>query len=131
MHFSYDEQLAENMNFVETLNQIEKLLGAWPQRSLTLSGRIVSFKTLALSKIVYVASMLVVPDRILNKLESIHKNLFGRAKSRKLDTTPLLQIIQTEVIKDVDISAKIKALQLVYTTFIRRKLSSMETNSTK
>ena len=74
MHFSYNEQLAENMTFVETVNQVEKLLGVWSQRSLTLSSRIVSFKTLALSKIVYVASMVVVPERIPNKLESIHKN---------------------------------------------------------
>ena len=70
MHFSYNEQLAENI-FVETVNQGEKLLGVWSQRSLTLSGRMVSFKTLALSKIVYVASIVVVPERILNKLEKL------------------------------------------------------------
>ena len=97
MHFSYNEQLAENMNFGEVVNQVEKLLGVCSQRSLTLSGRILYFKTLALSKIVYVASIVVVPERILNKLQSIHKNFIFKGKSRKLDTVPLLQIMRTEV----------------------------------
>ena len=56
VHFSCSEQLAKNMNFVETVSKVEKLLGVWSQRSISLSGRVVSFKTLALSKIVYVAS---------------------------------------------------------------------------
>ena len=34
VHFSYNEQLAENMNFVETVNQVEKILGIWSGRSL-------------------------------------------------------------------------------------------------
>ena len=92
--FSYNEQLRKNMKFVETVNQVEKLLGVWSQRSLTLSGRILSFKTLALSKIVYVVIIVVVPERILNKLQSIHKNFIFKGKSRKLDTVPLLQIIK-------------------------------------
>ena len=40
VHFSYNRQLAGNMNFVETVNQIENLLGVMFQRRLTLSGRI-------------------------------------------------------------------------------------------
>ena len=31
MHFSYNEKLAKSMNFVETVNQVEKLLGVWSQ----------------------------------------------------------------------------------------------------
>ena len=94
VHFSYNEQLAENMNLVKTVNQVEKLLGVWSQRSITLSGRILSFKTLVLSKIVYVACMVVVPERILDKLESIHKKFIWKGKSLKLGTVQLLQIIQ-------------------------------------
>ena len=105
VHFSYNEQLAKNMNFVEAVNQVEELLGVWSQRTLTLSGRIVSFKTLALSKILFVASMVVFPERILNKLESIRKKMY--LEGEKADYT-------NEGQKDVDISAKIKALQLVW-----------------
>ena len=114
VHFSCNEQLAENTNFVETVNQVEKLLGVWSQRSLTLSGRIVSFKTLALSKIVYVASMVVVPERILNKLESIHKKFIWKGEKPKVRYSCIIADYMDGGKKDVDISTKIKALQLVW-----------------
>ena len=114
VHFSYNEQSAENMNFVEIVNQIEKLLGVWSQRSLTLSVRIVSFKALALSKIVYVASMVVVPERVLNKLESIHKNFIWKGKKPKVKHSSIITDYTDGGQKHVDISAKIKVLQLVW-----------------
>ena len=114
LHFSYNEQLAKNMNFVETVNPVEKLLGVWSQRSVTLSGRIVSFKTLALSKIVYVASIVVVPERILNRLESIHKKFIWKGKKQKVRHSSITADYMDGGQKDVDISAKIKALQLVW-----------------
>ena len=112
VHFSYNEQLAENMNFVETVNQVEKILGIWSRRSLTLSSRIVSFKALALYKIVYVASL--VPERILNKLESIHKNFIWKGKKPKIKHSSIIADYTDGGQKDVDISSKIKALQLVW-----------------
>ena len=102
------------MNFVETVNQVEKILGIWFQRSLTLSGRIVLFKALALSKIVYVASLVVVPERILNKLESIHKNFISKGKKPKIKDSSIIADYTDRGQKDVDISVKIKALQLVW-----------------
>ena len=88
------------MNFVKTVDQVEKLLEGWSQRSLTLSG-----KSKSLSKIVYIV---VIPERILNKLESIKKILIGKGKSRKLDIVPLLQIIRTEVKKTLTYLPKLK-----------------------
>ena len=114
VHFSYNEQLTENMNFVETVNQVEKLLGIWSQRSLTLSGRTVSFKTLALFKIVYVASIVVVPERILNKLERIYKKFIWKRKKPNVRHSSIIADYMDGGQKDVDISAKIKALQLVW-----------------
>ena len=54
MHFSYNKELKLERNFIGTVKKIEKLLGIWRQRSLTLEGKIVIFKTLAISKIVYI-----------------------------------------------------------------------------
>ena len=102
------------MNFVEIVDQVEKILGIWSQRSLTLSGRIVSFKALALSKIVYVASLVVVPEGILNKLASIHKNFIWKGKKPKIKHSSIIADYTDGGQKDVDISAKIKALQLVW-----------------
>ena len=102
------------MNFVETVDQVEKILEIWSQRSLTLFGRIVSFKALALSKIVYVASLVVVPERILNKLKSIRKNFIWKGNNPKIKHSSIIVDYTDGGQKGVDISAKIKALQLVW-----------------
>ena len=106
VHFKYNEELAENLNFMETVNQVEKLLGVWTQRSLTLSGRIVSLKTSALSKIVYVASMVLVPENILNKSESIHKNFIWKGEKPKVRHSSIIADYTDGGQKDVHISAK-------------------------
>ena len=102
------------MNFVETVDQVEKILEIWSQRSLTLFGRIVSFKALALSKIMYVASLVVVPERILNKLKSILKNFIWKGNKPKIKHSSIIVDYTDGGQKGVDISAKIKALQLVW-----------------
>ena len=115
VHFSYNEQLAENMNFVELSIKLKRYLEFGLGEVLTLSGRTVSFKALALSKIVYVANLVVVPERILNKLESIHKNFIWKGKKPKIKHSSLIIADYTDGgQKDVDISSKIKALQLVW-----------------
>ena len=58
-------------NFVETITKIEKLLQVWRQRNLTLEGKITIFKSLAISKIVYVAYLSDVPNFIIKALEKI------------------------------------------------------------
>ena len=72
------------------------------------------FKTLALSKIVYVASLVGVLERILNKLESIHNNFIWKEKKPKIKHSSIIADYTDGGQKDVDISAKIKALQQVW-----------------
>ena len=51
-HFSYNEKLKEEKNFYTTVANIQRVLKIWKIRNLTLEGKIVIFKTLAISKIV-------------------------------------------------------------------------------
>ena len=71
IHFSYDKELMNDKNFIVTVEKFEKFLNIWRQRSLTLEGKIVIFKTLAISKIVHVAYLSMVPKSIIEKLEKI------------------------------------------------------------
>ena len=43
--------------------------------NLTLEGKIIVFKTLALSKIVHLCLISVVPKQIIEEIENIRKNL--------------------------------------------------------
>lgn len=56
---TFDNCLADlDINFEEKFTDIKKLLARWRRRSLTVIGKIVVWKTLALSKLTYVALML-------------------------------------------------------------------------
>ena len=69
--------------FLVTVENIEKLLNVWRQRDLTLEGKIIVFKTLAISKIVHVAYLSTVPKAIIENLEKLQTDfLWNRKKSK-------------------------------------------------
>ena len=129
-HFSYNMSLVDSRNFVETISKMEEILSIWSYRALTLIGRISVFKMLALSKILYISSMKVVPKSITEKLDKLQKSFIWKSKKPKIKHSTLIRDYSEGGLKDVDIKSKIVALQL---TWIRRlcKLSPMEINSFK
>ena len=57
LHFSYDEQHSNRLNFEEKIQNIVEVLNAWRRQNLTLIGRIKIVKSLGLSKIISSASV--------------------------------------------------------------------------
>ena len=53
IYLSYNRSLVENCNFLNMLSCIKESLNLWEWRGLTLAGRIQIFKSLALSKTIY------------------------------------------------------------------------------
>ena len=53
--FSYDKNLQLEKNFRKTILNIERILKMWRRRNLTLEGKVIIFKTLALSEITFLA----------------------------------------------------------------------------
>ena len=58
-------------SFLTTINKIQQVLHLWDSRTLTLEERIMIFKTLAISKIVYLALITNVPKVIAEELPKI------------------------------------------------------------
>ena len=50
-HFSYNEKLKEEKNFYKIVTDMQRVLKIWKIRKLTLEGKIIIFKTIAISKI--------------------------------------------------------------------------------
>ena len=57
-------------------------------RNLTVEGKIIIFKTLAISKIIHLSLVTNVPTEIINKLNKIQKELFGMETTQKLNPPP-------------------------------------------
>ena len=54
-HFSYNEKLKEGKKFYKIVTDMQRVLKIWKMGRLTLEGKIVIFKTIAISKIVFQA----------------------------------------------------------------------------
>ena len=54
-HLSYNEKLKEDKNIYKIVTDMQWVLKIWKMRRLTLEGKIVIFKTIAISKIVFQA----------------------------------------------------------------------------
>ena len=75
--FSYDKNLQLQNKFRKTILNIERILKNWRRRNLTLEGKIIMFKTLALSKITFL-------PQIIFTLQQIQKYFLWNSSSPKV-----------------------------------------------
>ena len=108
---SYNSQVQNEQNYLNTVKSMEKVLKLWRMRNLSLAGKISVFKTLAISKIVYLAMMTPVPNQIINELYKLQKEfLWGNSKP-KIKHETLCNSYDDGGLKCVDIKSKIISLQ--------------------
>ena len=71
VHLSYNEKLQNELNFCTTIKNICNVIKLWRMRHLSLEGKITIFKSLAISKIVYLALLTIVPKNVNFELKEI------------------------------------------------------------
>ena len=69
--FSHDQESANRLNFGEKICNLEKTLITWQRRNVTLCGKINIVKTLGISKLIYSASVLPVPDHYIQEINRL------------------------------------------------------------
>ena len=77
IHFSYNNIVKNNENFMKHIRKIEQVLKLWRMRYLSIEGKITVFKTLALSKIIHLALVTDVPKSTILALNKIQKEFIG------------------------------------------------------
>ena len=78
--FSYKQASANTLNFGKKILHFEKTLNTWQRRNLTLYGKINIVKTLGISKLIYSASMLPVPDHYIQEINKLIFNFIWQAR---------------------------------------------------
>ena len=71
IHFSYNKKIENEENFIKLIKKIENVLKIWRIRNLTVQGKITIFKTLAISKVIHLALVTIVPQVIIDQLNKI------------------------------------------------------------
>ena len=80
--FSLDRDICFRKNLADRLAALKATLNLWRTRSLTLEGKILITKSLALSQILYPLQMVHVPEDFLRQVEScIYKFIWNRKET--------------------------------------------------
>jgi hypothetical protein len=101
-------------------NKLARNLSAWKRRTLTLFGKCTIINTLAISNLVYLASVYLIPKRISLKCnkkgERIKGNtLIGNVKQGGIGMVGAYLPLNTEITKNVtEITDKITEITSVY-----------------
>ena len=86
---SYDTDLAEKLNFLDNLKPFSDVIKAWEPREMSLAGKILVFKTLAVSKLLYVCTFKNPSTQIIESLNSIQKKFIWSKKRPKIKHSTL------------------------------------------
>ena len=84
VHFSYNKDICVQRNFLDVIKKIENAIKIWNFRILTLLGKITIFKTLAISKIVYISYLSCVSSEVISHLETIQNKFIWSNKRAKI-----------------------------------------------
>ena len=95
--FSYNKNIELEQNFKKTIIGIEKVLRMWRRRNLTLEGKIIIFKTLALSKFVFLAQVLPIPNEITTTIQRIQREFLWNSRNVKIKHETISNNFKVEV----------------------------------
>ena len=117
---SKDTASISNINFEERLSKLRALLNMWKQRQLSLKGKITIINSLALSQILYVASVLYVPQEVIKEVNQLIFSFLWPKKVHVKRTT-VIGPIEEGGLKMPDFEIKVRACKAMW---IKRLLSN-------
>ena len=83
-YFSYNSRIKEECNFLKIISNAQSVLNLWRYQNLTLEERIVVFKSLAISKIIFQALIAPVPTHIIKALEICQTSFLWNNSNSKI-----------------------------------------------
>ena len=116
VNFSYNHQIYLEKNFMDCVKKLRQVTQVWSMRFLTLYGKITIFKTLALSKTIYISCMSWIPNSFIDMIERIHNDFIWNKKRANIKHSTLIGAYSKGGLKDVDIRSKFKSLHLNWLT---------------
>ena len=112
--FGYNNQEIEEINWRNKIDIIRKLLNKWNYRDLSLQGRILIVKTLALSQVVYLLSSICVPNWAINEINKEFFSFVWKYKRDKICRKVLINEIEMGGLKMIDFKSFCLAAKAVW-----------------
>ena len=90
---------------------IYNIIKLWHMRHLSLEGKITLFKSLSISKIVYLALLTLIPNSVLEELKEIQKKILWRNKWATIKHDTLYNNFTEGDLISIDVKHKVAALR--------------------
>ena len=116
-----NEEDSFKLNFKPRLLTLENTLRMWRQRKLSLKGKITVINSLALSPLIYVASVINTPEHVFHEVDVIILNFIWDGKRAKIARKTLELPVENGGMKLCNFRVKVHALQL---SWVNRLISS-------
>ena len=98
-------------NYTKAISSIHDILKLWRMRNLCVEGKIIVFKTLAISKLVYLTLLTVIPNHITDEVAKIQISIIWHDSSPKINHETLRTKLKAGNLESVDISFEFVSLQ--------------------
>ena len=84
IYFGFNKDKTQKLNWESKMDKLKRVLSVWRRRDLTLYGKSVVLKSLALSQLYYNMSVIETPDYIIKNIESEIFNFLWNGKKTEL-----------------------------------------------
>ena len=116
VYIGHDKDMCFYNNFTQKIEDISKLVHTWKSRHLTIFGKCVVINTLALPKLLYVASILPISDVTIKSVKKvIFSFIWGKRDRIKRNTLVLYKNEGGTGL--IDIECKIKSLKAAWVKY--------------
>ena len=86
IYIGTDFKECEKQNWSKKITSIEQMLIKWSSRTLTIYGKATVINCLAIPKLIYIMSLLPVPQYVIDKLKKIIFNICGESHIKLKET---------------------------------------------
>ncbi len=111
---SGNEKEHYDLNFKKRILNMKNLLNSWKCRNLSLKSKITIVNTLALSSLLYLASVIHVPSIVFKEVKHIVVDFIWEIKTSKIAYDVLIQQTEEEGLELVDFEDKVKSLKVMW-----------------
>ena len=112
IYHSTNKQTALNKNIQDKTEKLLKQLHWWKARNLSLSGKILIVKALALSKFALLASLISIPKTFIIKINTVIYNFIWNGKTDKVKRKILEQDYENGGLNMLDFETMIKGAKI-------------------
>ena len=102
IYFSYNIYVMNQKNDCQAITNNHGILKLWKMDSLSIKGKTVVFKTLVISKLVYMAVPTIIPNHIIDEVAKIQKCFILNDSSPKIKHETLRMEFKAGVLNNVE-----------------------------